>query len=144
MGIESLSAEAAVPDLPVLSALLADAVESGASIGFLPPLAPGEADAYWRTVVAALREDTRVLLVARDAAGAVVGSAQLELAVRQNARHRAEVAKVMAHTQARRQGIGARSRRRRGAAGGRRSCSTRGAVITRSGSTRAWAGRSPA
>src|SRR5439155_17150275 len=82
------------------------AVESGASIGFLPPLAPGEADAYWRTVVAALRQDTRVLLVARDAAGAVVGSAQLELAVRPNARHRAEVAKVMVHTQARRQGIG--------------------------------------
>jgi len=106
VGIESLSAEATVPDLPVLSALLADAVESGASIGFLPPLAPGEADAYWRTVVAALREDTRVLLVARDAAGAVVGSAQLELAVRPNARHRAEVAKVMVHTQARRQGIG--------------------------------------
>jgi len=104
--VESLSAEAAVPELPVLSALLADAVESGASVGFLAPLASGEADAYWRTVVAALREDARVLLVARDAAGAVVGSAQLELAVRPNARHRAEVTKVMVHTKARRQGIG--------------------------------------
>ena len=104
--IEASSAEAAPSDLPALSALLNDAVESGASIGFVPPLAAGEADAYWRTVVAALREGARVLLVARDAAGAVVGSAQLELAVRPNARHRAEVAKVMVHTQARRQGIG--------------------------------------
>ncbi len=104
--IEASSAEAAAPDLPALSALLTDAVESGASIGFLPPLAAGEADAYWRTVVAALREGARVLLVARDAAGALVGSAQLELATRPNARHRVEVTKVMVHTKARRQGVG--------------------------------------
>src|SRR5438128_6697568 len=106
IAIESLSAEAAARELPALAVLLEDAVESGASIGFLPPLAAGEDDAYWRTVVAALRENARVLLVARDAAGVVVGAAQLELATRPNARHRAEVTKVMVHTKVRRQGIG--------------------------------------
>ncbi len=104
--IESLGAEETAREVEALSALLEDAVEHGASVGFLPPMAADEARVYWRTVVAALREGTRVLLVARDAAGAVVGTAQLDLATRPNARHRAEVMKVMVHTKARRQGIG--------------------------------------
>ena len=61
---------------------------------------------------AAVREGTCVLLVARVAESAdagegdVVGTAQLLLATRQNARHRAEVAKVIVHTKARRRGLG--------------------------------------
>jgi ribosomal protein S18 acetylase RimI-like enzyme len=106
IAIESLGAEEAARELPGLSALLEDAVEHGASIGFLPPMAPGEAGAYWRTVVVALREGSRVLLVARDTEGDVVGSAQLDLATRPNAYHRAEVMKVMVHSKARRRGIG--------------------------------------
>jgi len=106
VAIESLGAEEAARELPALSALLEDAVEHGASIGFLPPMAADEAPAYWRTVVAALREGSRALLVARDAEGELVGSAQLDLATRPNARHRAEVVKVMVHTKARRRGIG--------------------------------------
>jgi acetyltransferase len=106
VAIESLGPERAVRELRALSTLLEDAVEHGASIGFLPPMAAGEARAYWQTVVAALRGGSRVLLVARDAEGGLVGSAQLDLATRPNARHRAEVMKVMVHTKARRQGIG--------------------------------------
>jgi ribosomal protein S18 acetylase RimI-like enzyme len=111
--IESLSAEGAARHRAQLSALLRDAVDSGASVGFLPPLAEAEADAYWRGVVAAVREGSCLLLVARDAEGGadapggeIVGTAQLLLATRPNARHRAEVAKVIVHTKARRHGIG--------------------------------------
>ena len=42
-----------------------DAVDSGASVGFLPPLPGVEAQSYRRSVVAALQEGTRVLLAAR-------------------------------------------------------------------------------
>ena len=67
--IELLSAEDVTRHRAALSALLRDAVDSGASIGFLPPLAEAEADAYWRGVVAAVREGSCLLLVARGAEG---------------------------------------------------------------------------
>jgi GNAT superfamily N-acetyltransferase len=89
-----------------LVALLRDTVESGASIGFLPPLGDAEAASYWATVAAGLREGSRVVLAARDGELGLVGSAQLELAMRANARHRAEVSKVMVHRRARRRGVG--------------------------------------
>jgi ribosomal protein S18 acetylase RimI-like enzyme len=104
--IQSLTAEAARAAIPDLSALLEDTVESGASIGFLPPLAPGEAADYWADVAAAVAEGSRVLLVAGDAEAGLIGSAQLALETRPNGRHRAEVMKVMVHRKARRRGIG--------------------------------------
>jgi len=108
--IEALAAEDVARDRAVLSALLVDAVDGGASIGFLPPLGEGEAAAYWDTVAAALRDGSRVLLVARPPAGpqigTIVGSVQLDLAGRTNARHRAEVMRLMVHRRARRQGLG--------------------------------------
>jgi acetyltransferase len=78
LSIEPLSIPQVEAERPALVALLQDAVESGASVGFLPPLGDGEA----------------------------VGSAQLELATRANAGHRAEVSKVMVHRRARRRGVG--------------------------------------
>jgi ribosomal protein S18 acetylase RimI-like enzyme len=104
--IEPLTPGGAEAERPALVALLRDAVDGGASIGFLPPLGEAEAAAYWDSVVAALRDGSRVLLVARDPAAGIVGSAQLELAMRANARHRAEVSKVMVRRAARRRGIG--------------------------------------
>jgi ribosomal protein S18 acetylase RimI-like enzyme len=103
--IEALTAAAAEAARPALVALLRDAVDGGASLGFLPPLDPTEAAEYWDSVGVALRDGSRVLLVARDAAG-IVGSVQLDLAMRANARHRAEVTKLMVHRAARRRGLG--------------------------------------
>ena len=91
---------------PALVALLRDAVESGASVGFLPPLEDAEAVSYWRAVADELRDGTRVVLGARDTELGLVGAGQLELAMRANARHRAEVAKVVVHRRARRRGVG--------------------------------------
>jgi len=102
-----LGASEARAAAPALVALLRDVVDAGASVGFLPPLAPSTASAYWETVAASIEDGSRVLLAARRAEdGAIVGSAQLDLATRENARHRAEVAKVMVLGAARRQGIG--------------------------------------
>jgi ribosomal protein S18 acetylase RimI-like enzyme len=105
--VQALTSPAARAAEPELVALLRDAVDSGASVGFLPPLAVATAAAYWRTVAAEVEAGSRVLLAARRAGdGVIVGSAQLELAMRENGRHRAEVTKVMVFRSARRQGIG--------------------------------------
>jgi acetyltransferase len=106
LSIEPLTAAGMHAERAALVALLRDAVESGASVGFLPPLEDAEARSYWATVAEGLRDGSRVVLGARDGELGLVGSAQLELAMRVNARHRAEVTKVMVHRRARRRGVG--------------------------------------
>ena len=106
LSIEALTVAEVDAERAALVALLGDAVESGASVGFLPPLMDAEAGSYWSTVAAGLREGSRVVLAARDGELGLVGSAQLELATRANAGHRAEVTKVMVHRRARRRGVG--------------------------------------
>ena len=100
----SLTADEAAARLDALAELLKDAVDSGASVGFLPPLALAEAREYWAKVVEALRGGSRVLLVAeRD--GAIDGSVQLDLETRANGQHRAELMKLFVHRRARRHGL---------------------------------------
>ena len=92
--------------LPQLHELLHDAVESGASVGFLPPLPAAEAQDYWQSVIAAIEAGHRVMLVAQDGpTGRVLGTVQLDLATRPNSLLRAEVSKLLVHRQARRQGL---------------------------------------
>jgi GNAT superfamily N-acetyltransferase len=102
--IVSLTAEQAEGALDQLSDLLIDAVDSGASIGFLPPLAREDAQSYWRSVIAAMREGRRILLAAVDG-DLVQGSVQLDLEMRVNGNHRAEAMKLFVHRRARRQGL---------------------------------------
>ena len=109
--IEALTPEAAIAHQAGLAALLQDTVDSGASVGFLPPVGEAEAREYWDSVVKAMRDGSRVLLIARAtdddvARTGIVGTVQLDLAMRANARHRAEVTKLMVHRSARRHGIG--------------------------------------
>jgi acetyltransferase len=104
--MERLNADQAREILPDLMALLQDVVNSGGTIGFMPPVSSEEASAYWQDVIQALCGPLRVLVVARDG-DAVVGSAQLDLCGRSNGLHRAEVMKVMVHSEHRKKGIGA-------------------------------------
>jgi GNAT superfamily N-acetyltransferase len=106
VAIEACTPESARRYAAALVDVLIDAVDGGASVGFLPPLPHGEAAAYWDTVADAVRAGSRVLLVARDRQGGVAGTAQLSLEARANGRHRAEVTKVMVHRRARGRGIG--------------------------------------
>jgi acetyltransferase len=87
---------------PELVDLLIDAVEGGASVGFLLPIDRAEIEAYWRKVLDTLND--RVLLVAHEN-GKIVGSVQLALESRANGIHRAEVQKLLVHRTARRQGL---------------------------------------
>lgn len=103
--IEQLSAAQATLALDDLVELLRDSVDGGASVGFLPPLDRGEARRYWADVIAEVEHGARVLLVAHEG-GRVVGSAQLGLASKANARHRAEVQKLLVHSQWRGRGLG--------------------------------------
>jgi ribosomal protein S18 acetylase RimI-like enzyme len=103
--IERLTAEQAVAEIGALTELLQDAVDGGASVGFLPPLTADEARRYWEETIAAVGQAARVLLVARQDAR-VIGTVQLDLPAKPNARHRAEVQKLIVHTQARGQGVG--------------------------------------
>lgn len=93
--------------LDELSALLLDAVQHGASIGFTLPLTDAEVRDYWRQVAADLAGGAKRACAALDGQGHIVGSAQLALERRANGRHRAEVQKVMVRHAARGRGIGA-------------------------------------
>lgn len=85
--------------------LLQDSAESGASVGFMPPLEPEEATAYWLDVLATVADGSKLLIVALNQENRVVGSVQLHLEQRPNGAHRAEVSKLMVHQKARRQGV---------------------------------------
>jgi len=84
--------------------LLIDAVDSGASVGFLPPLTPTDAGAYWRTVVTAIREGHRDLIAIVEN-GIVIGAVQLMRETRANGLHRAEAGKLFVLRAARRRGL---------------------------------------
>ncbi len=86
--------------------LIDDAVNGGASIGFLRPLDRSLAKDYWEDVFAAIGRGTRLLLVA-SVGTEIVGSVQLDLCQKQNGIHRAEVQKLLVLTRYRRQGIAA-------------------------------------
>lgn len=102
--IERLTAETANIYLDDLVALLQNCVDAGASIGFLPPLSDEEAAAYWQSREAVIRAGAGIALVARWE-NQLVGSVQLGLELRANGNHRAEVQKLMVHTDFRRRGI---------------------------------------
>ena len=105
MQIELLTSRTAYEKLDDLIDLLQDAVDSGASVGFLPPLSRDAASNYWRSVFADLDAGHRLLLGAT-VGSRLVGSVQLELARKPNASHRAEVQRLLVLRSVRRQGIG--------------------------------------
>lgn len=86
--------------------VLIDCVEGGASVSFMDPLTRERAAAFWRRVAEGVAAGERALLVAEDAQG-VCGTVQLILNLPENQPHRADVAKMLVHRRARRQGLGA-------------------------------------
>jgi acetyltransferase len=106
VSIERFDAAQTRAELLLLVQLLQDVVNGGGTVGFMPPLEPDEATAFWHGVIQALETSPRVLLVARDG-NAIVGTAQLDPCTRSNGLHRAEVMKVMVHGSQRNRGIGA-------------------------------------
>ena len=90
-----------------LAQVLFDCVEGGASVSFMRPFSIERAEDFWRDVAGAVARGECALLVAEAAGGAIVGTVQLALAQPENQPHRADVAKMLVHRRARRQGLGA-------------------------------------
>ena len=88
-----------------LADLLIDCVEGGASLSFMSPLTPARATAFWRRVADDVAAEKRALLVAEDAHG-ICGTVQLIFDLPENQPHRADLAKMLVHRRARRQGLG--------------------------------------
>ncbi len=88
-----------------LVALLVDSVAHGASVNFVWPMTQEKAEVWWDGALASHARGERVILVAeRD--GRLDGTVQLILAPQENQAFRADLAKMLVHSQARRQGLG--------------------------------------
>ncbi len=94
-------------DLDGLSEVLVDCVEGGASVSFMLPFSRATAQQFWSGSAAAMARGERVILVAEEITGAIVGTVSLILAQPENQHHRADVAKMLVHRRARHQGVGA-------------------------------------
>lgn len=92
-------------DRKALAALLRDAVETGASVGYVMPINEAEIAAFWTGVFEDVALGRRALFVGR-ADGEIIGSVQIEFANKPNARHRAEVQKMLVHSTQQRKGLG--------------------------------------
>lgn len=93
--------------LKELAELLVDAVDGGASLGFLAPFDLDDAAGWWRTREPAVADGSLVVWVARGPEG-VVGTVGLALEDKPNGRHRAEIVKVMVRRDARGRGLARR------------------------------------
>ena len=92
--------------IEALADVLIDCVEGGASVSFMLPLAREKALAFWRDVADAVARDERALMVSHAASGVINGTVQLILSQPDNQPHRADLAKMLVHRRARRQGLG--------------------------------------
>jgi GNAT superfamily N-acetyltransferase len=105
MDVERLDGPGAQAVVAGLAGLIVDAVDGGASLGFPRPLAEADARRWAERVAAEVAGNEAMLFVARNGGG-VSGTVQLRFSSYPNGRHRAEVAKLMVHRDARRRGLG--------------------------------------
>lgn len=89
-----------------LTDVLIDCVDSGASVSFMSPLTRDRARTFWRRVARDVTEENRLVIVGEDAEG-ICGTVQLIFDLPENQPHRADLAKMLVHRRARRQGLGA-------------------------------------
>lgn len=106
--IVELDATISSARVEALSAILSESVNAGAAIGFMAPLSPSDAAAFWLEDVLPQVAQGKRHLFAAEQAGEIVGTVQLITATPQNQPHRCDVAKMIVHPSARRLGIGRR------------------------------------
>jgi GNAT superfamily N-acetyltransferase len=94
-------------EIQALSNVLIDCVEGGASVSFMLPMTHTKAEAFWRSAAASVARGERVVLVAEDTDGAIVGTVTVMWAQQENQPHRGDLAKMLVHRCARRRGVGA-------------------------------------
>lgn len=102
-----LSATEAKENIAALGDVLRACVQDGAGVGFVLPFTQDEAEAFWAGRIPAIEESSGHLLAAR-LHDRIVGTIMLQLAPQDNGRHRAEIAKLLVHPDARRKGLARR------------------------------------
>lgn len=101
--IDENSFDTALDDL---TDILHACVHDGASIGFILPFSPDQARTYWQDRVRSdMQAGALELFVARENEH-ILGTVQLIPAAMPNQPHRADVAKLLVHPNARRRGLG--------------------------------------
>ncbi|MFP2908296.1 GNAT family N-acetyltransferase [Pyxidicoccus sp. 3LFB2] len=106
--VRRLDAAAAAACVEALADVLIDCVEGGASVSFMLPMTREKAVTFWRGVAEGVARGERVLLVAEDREGHIIGTVQLLTALPENQPHRADIAKMLVHRRARRRGVAQR------------------------------------
>jgi len=106
--VRRVVASEARASIDALADVLIDCVEGGASVSFMLPIERSTAVAFWTRVADGVASGERILLIAEDAAGRIVGTVQLVIGQPENQPHRADIAKMLVSRHARRQGIAAR------------------------------------
>jgi GNAT superfamily N-acetyltransferase len=87
--------------------VLLDCVDGGASVSFMWPMTRAKAEQFWKGVAEGAARGERLVFVAAEAQGPIVGTAQIVWAEPENQPHRADLAKMLVHRSARRAGVGA-------------------------------------
>jgi GNAT superfamily N-acetyltransferase len=105
ISVRSIGAGEAEACIEALADVLVDCVEGGASVSFMLPIARATAVGFWRGVADGVKRGERVLLVAEDSAGHIVGTVQIITSQPENQPHRADVAKLLVHRRARGRGV---------------------------------------
>lgn len=107
MRIVELSEGDAYRQLANLGALLADAVDGGASVSFMADLTPSEAEDFWIGEFEGIPTGRTHLFAALDGSN-LVGAVLLHPCWQPNQPHRADVAKLLVLSTARRRGVASR------------------------------------
>jgi len=94
-------------EIGALCEVLIDCVQGGASVSFLWPMTRAKAQQFWQGVAQSAARGERLVYVAEEPDGRIVGTAQVVWAQPENQPHRADVAKMLVHRRARRLGVGA-------------------------------------
>jgi GNAT superfamily N-acetyltransferase len=94
-------------EIRALCDVLIDCVEGGASVSFLLPMTEAKARQFWNGVAASALRGERLVFIAEEPDGRIIGTTQVVWAQAENQPHRADVAKMLVHRRARRAGVGA-------------------------------------
>lgn len=89
-----------------LCEVLIDCVQGGASVSFVWPMTQAKAQAFWESTAQSLQRGERLVFVAENTEGEIVGTTQIVFDLPENQPHRADLAKMLVHRKARRHGVG--------------------------------------
>lgn len=104
MHITSLTQDGILSHLDALAAVLDNCVRGGASVSFMLPFTAEKARAFWIGVAESVVRGERTVLACFDKQNGLIGTVQLITDQPENQPHRADVAKLLVHENARRQG----------------------------------------